>query len=216
MDTLSYREIAGLDGLQDWRVMLGVLRARFATPDMSAGAAFVTDVVDAANAADHHPDLTLTYPAVDVDVTTHDAGGLTTKDVEMARTISRIAAEHGLTPEPGGRQVWEYAVDGIDLAAIRPFWAAVTGLRPDLQGDLPARGPGEIAVWFQQMGEPRHDQRNRIHLDVTVPVEDAEGRVAAALAAGGTLVSDAAAPSFWVLADQEGNEVCVCTAAARD
>jgi 4a-hydroxytetrahydrobiopterin dehydratase len=216
MEQLSYREIAALDGLEDWRVMLGALRTRFATPDMSAGAAFVSAVVEAANAADHHPDLTLTYPAVDVDLTTHDAGGLTMKDVEMARTISRIAVEHGLRPEPGGRQVWEYAVDGIDLTAIRPFWAAVTGLRPDEQGDLPARGPGEIAVWFQQMDEPRHDQRNRIHLDVTVPVEDAEGRVAAALAAGGTLVSDAAAPAFWVLADTEGNEVCVCTAAGRD
>ena len=36
------------------------------------------------------------------------------------------------------------------------------------------------------------------------------------IAAGGTLVSDAAAPAFWVLADPEGNEACVCTWQARD
>ena len=60
------------------------------------------------------------------------------------------------------------------------------------------------------MDEPR-PQRNRIHLDITVAHDAAEARVAAALAAGGTLVSDARARAFWVLADAEGNEACVCT-----
>ena len=77
----------------------------------------------------------------------------------------------------------------------------------------PARqGP---TIWFQQMDEPR-PQRNRIHFDITVPHDDARPRMAAALAAGGTLVSDAYAPSFWVLADAEGNEVCICTWQYRD
>ena len=66
------------------------------------------------------------------------------------------------------------------------------------------------AIWFQQMDGPR-PQRNRVHLDVTVSPEVAEERVAAAIAAGGTLVSDAHARSWWVLADPEGNEACVCT-----
>jgi 4a-hydroxytetrahydrobiopterin dehydratase len=66
------------------------------------------------------------------------------------------------------------------------------------------------AFWFQQMDAPR-PQRNRIHVDVTVPHDEAEARVAAALAAGGRLVSDARARAFWVLADPEGNEACVCT-----
>jgi 4a-hydroxytetrahydrobiopterin dehydratase len=66
------------------------------------------------------------------------------------------------------------------------------------------------AIWFQQMDEPR-TQRNRIHLDLTVPHDEADARVQAALAAGGVLVSDAAARSFWILADSEGNEVCICT-----
>ncbi|WP_420114264.1 VOC family protein [Pseudactinotalea sp.] len=215
MEKFTASQVLAMDGLADWRVMLGALRSRFVTPDMSAGAAFVARMVEAANAANHHPDLQVSYGHVDVDLTTHDAGGLTSRDVDMARTISALAAEAGLDAEPAQRQVMEYAVDALDIDAVRPFWVAVTGLEPDERGDLPAAGTGVVAVWFQQMDQPR-PQRNRIHLDVTVPLEEAEGRVAAAVAAGGTLLSDAAAPRFWVLADAEGNEVCVCTAAGRD
>lgn len=59
------------------------------------------------------------------------------------------------------------------------------------------------------MAEPR-TERNRIHIDVYVPREQAEHRVAAVVAAGGRLVTDEHAPSWWVLADAEGNELCVC------
>ena len=59
-------------------------------------------------------------------------------------------------------------------------------------------------------------QRNRIHVDVSVPHDEAAHRIAAALAAGGRLLSDAEAPAFWVLADPEGNEACVTTWQGRD
>jgi len=71
------------------------------------------------------------------------------------------------------------------------------------------------AVWFQQMDAPR-PQRNRIHLDVSVPHDEAEARIRATLAAGGVLRYDAEAPAFWVLADLEGNEACVTTWQGRD
>jgi 4a-hydroxytetrahydrobiopterin dehydratase len=60
------------------------------------------------------------------------------------------------------------------------------------------------------MDAPR-PQRSRIHLDVWVPHDQAEARVAAAVATGGRVVSDEMAPSGWVLADPEGNEACVAT-----
>jgi 4a-hydroxytetrahydrobiopterin dehydratase len=78
----------------------------------------------------------------------------------------------------------------------------------DPAGQLPT-------IRFQQMDTPRI-QRNRIHLDVTVAHDEAEARVEAALAAGGRLVSAAEARAFWILADVEGNEVCVCTWQDRD
>jgi 4a-hydroxytetrahydrobiopterin dehydratase len=48
--------------------------------------------------------------------------------------------------------------------------------------------------------------RGRFHIDVYVPYDQVEGRIAAALAAGGHIVSDAHAPEWWTLADPEGNE----------
>ena len=65
------------------------------------------------------------------------------------------------------------------------------------------------------MDAPR-PQRNRIHVDVWVPHDQAEARVAAALAAGGRLVSDTHAPAWWALADTEGNEADVATWQGRD
>jgi hypothetical protein len=58
--------------------------------------------------------------------------------------------------------------------------------------------------------------RNRIHIDVGVPHDQAEARVAAALAAGGSLVEDRFAPAWWTLADPEGNEVDLATWIGRD
>ena len=78
--------------------------------------------------------------------------------------------------------------------------------------DPAGQGP---AIWFQQMDAPR-PQRNRVHFDITVPDDEADARVRAALVAGGRLVDDSFPRSFWVLADAEGNEVCVCTWTERD
>ena len=69
-------------------------------------------------------------------------------------------------------------------------------------------------VWFQQMDAPR-PQRNRIHVDLYVPHDEAEARVAAAIAAGGRVVNDANAPGWWTLADPEGNEVDVASSPDR-
>jgi 4a-hydroxytetrahydrobiopterin dehydratase len=77
--------------------------------------------------------------------------------------------------------------------------------------DPHGRGP---SFWFQQMDAPR-PQRNRVHVDISVPHDQAEARVAAAIAAGGHLVSDHNAPDWWTLADAEGNEVDVATLAGR-
>ena len=78
-------------------------------------------------------------------------------------------------------QVLEIAIDALDAAAIRPFWRAVLGYvdEPGRSGpwdglvDPLGQGP---AVWFQRMDAPR-PQRNRIHLDVSVPHDEAETRI---------------------------------------
>lgn len=204
-----------------WRVLLGRLHATFSTGSFETGLGLVQRIAALAEQANHHPDVDLRYPTVHVVLFSHDANGLTERDVAMAEQISAAAEEMDLTAAPAAPQVLEIAVDAIDIPAVRRFWKAVLGYddEPPAAGDpQPALSdPAGIgpAFWFQQMDVPR-PQRNRIHLDVTVPHDVAEQRVAAAIAAGGRLVSDARAPSFWVLADAEGNEACVCTWQARD
>ncbi len=201
---------AALEGLSDWRYLTEAVEAQFRAGSFLAATALASAVADAAEAADHHPDLDIRYPdRVRIVLNTHDAGGVTTVDVDLAREISALARRLGATSEPLAAQVVEIAIDTMDAARIRPFWAAVLGYR-EVRGNLvdPLRhGP---PVWFQQLDEPRPD-RSRFHLDVSVAHDEAETRIAAALAAGGHLVTDQYARAWWVLADADGNEACICT-----
>lgn len=209
--------------LPDWRFLLRRIEACFRAPSFAAAAGFVERVATLADEADHHPDVDLRYPGrVHVALTTHAVRDITALDVDLAGRISQLARDLGLVAEPVSSPSLEVAIDALDIDAVRPFWAAVLGYdeqpprslggQVDVLVDPLRIGP---RVWFQQMDAPR-PQRNRIHVDVNVPHDQAEARVAAALAAGGHLVSDADARSWWVLADAEGNEACVCTWQDRD
>ena len=66
------------------------------------------------------------------------------------------------------------------------------------------------------MEEPRRDGGGAIHVAVWVPYELAEARIAGALAAGGRMVRDKFAPSWWTLADAAGNEADIATVKDRD
>lgn len=204
-----------------WRLVLGAVYTEVLTPDLAAAVAVATVVAEVAGPqAQGH--LNLDVRGDRVVMRLRSADGVTAHDIALARRISAALAERGAATAPGdvSVQAIEVAIDAIDIPAVRPFWKAVTGYvdeagPSDLSGGLvdPAgRGP---ALWFQQMDVPR-PQRNRIHLDVDVPHDQAAARIEAALAAGGVLLSDRAAPAFWVLADAEGNEVCVCTWQGRD
>jgi 4a-hydroxytetrahydrobiopterin dehydratase len=208
---LTADEFAALEGLDDWRFLLGSIVAEFRAGSFPDAGSLVAAITAAAEAADHHPEISVRYPdRVRVGLTTHAVGGLSDVDVEVARTVSAIARAAGAAAEPRTPQALEIAIDTMDADRIRPFWKAVMGYRDASDGSLfdPLRiGP---AIWFQQMDAPR-TERGRFHLDVTVPHDEAETRVAAAVAAGGRLVNDSFARSFWVLADADGNEACVCT-----
>ena len=206
---------AASDALPEWRFLLQRMHLTVHAPDASTAFAFVARVGEVAARLGRRPDVDLRGDVVHLTVSTEPAGGVTAADVEVGRAIDTVVAEMGLSSEPRSLTVVEIAIDAMDIDAVRPFWHAVLGwdviARDDLQ-DPHRLGP---AVWFQQMDEPRL-QRNRIHLDVTVAHDEAPGRIERALAAGGRLVSDSAAPAFWVLADPEGNEACVCTWQGRD
>ncbi len=198
------------EGLDDWRVLVGGLYARFETGSFAVGLELVDQVGAAAEEADHHPDIDLRYSLVNIKLVSHDVGGITARDIRMARRISELAGAAGATASPDAVSVVELGLDSCDVDAIRGFWKAVLGIS-DEEGEL-VDGSGSLpTLWFQDT-DPHDEPRQRFHFDVWVPHDVAEERVADAIAAGGTLVSDEAAPSFWVLADAQGNKACICTA----
>jgi 4a-hydroxytetrahydrobiopterin dehydratase len=200
-------------GLADWRPILGAMHGRFRTGGFVTSLELARRITDVAEAMNHHPDLDLRWPHVDITLSSHDVGGMTQRDVDLARRISEIAADMGLESDPAAPQVVELGLDTWDADEIRPFWAALLAGGGD--GDDVVDPSGQLpSLWFQDTD--RHDvPRQRFHLDVWVAPDQAEARIAAAVAAGGVVVSDEHAPSYTVLSDAQGNKACVCTNAAR-
>jgi 4a-hydroxytetrahydrobiopterin dehydratase len=210
-ERISAGAIAALEGLDDWRFVLGSIEAHYRFPSFGAAAAFVASLGAAADAAEHHPDVDLRYPGVvRVVLRTHAEDAVTSLDVELARTAAVLAADAGAVVQTAQARALEVCIDSMDADRIRPFWAAVLGYREVGGGILvdPLRiGP---PMWFQEMDVPR-EERQRFHLDVTVPHDVALERIDAALAAGGRMVDDTHARAWWVLGDADGNLACIST-----
>ena len=203
-------------GLDDWRWLLGVLHARFRTGSFVKGLELANRIGEVAEQANHHPDLDLSYPTLDVRLVSHDVGGVTSRDVDLARQISEIAANLGVAAAPEETTALEIGLDVPAAEDVRDFWAAVQGYEVVGNGkQVEDPGGRRTALWFQHSDDASGDVQQRFHYDVIVPIEVAQGRIDAALAAGGTLVSDDEAPAFWVLADRHGNKACVCTPEGR-
>jgi 4a-hydroxytetrahydrobiopterin dehydratase len=141
---------------------------------------------------------------------------VTQQDVDLARRITEIAADQKIDADPASVSVIELGLDTAHAPTIAPVWAAL------LTGSTDARGRGCIGddvrdatgrvpiLWFGDTDEHETPPRQRFHIEVYVAPEVAEQRIAAALAAGGTIVDDSNAPSLTVIADQDGNRGCVC------
>lgn len=199
-------------GLTDWRHLLNALHTRYDPGSYAAGLALVAAIGAAAEEQDHHPDLDLRWGHLNIRLSSHDSGGVTGRDLRLARRITELAAAAGAVARPELVQRVEIGLDTAGWQRIRPFWKALLAgsgnpRLPDEVGDPDGAMP---TLWFQET-EPHEVPKQRFHLDVHVPRDVADARIAAALAAGGTLVSDADAPGFTVLADPDGNKACVCT-----
>ncbi len=210
-----------------WRYLLGDLAVSVPVRSLAQGSDVAAAAVAAGGAdADGHLRLDLRPDRVELSVRDRRERTATRRDTELAHRIAAAVAGLGLAPagsvtaeSPRPVQALEIAIDAIDIAAVQPFWKAVLGYVDQSDGDpeMAIVDPaGQLpSIWFQQMDAPR-PQRNRVHFDITVAHDEAEPRVRAALAAGGRMVDDSYARMFWVLADAEGNEVCVCTWTDRD
>ena len=214
-DAITPEQFHQSEGIDDWRVLPGGATAYFRTGSFVRGVELIDAITVLAESANHHPEADLRYSGVTVRLTSHDIHGLSRRDVALAREISLAAHGMGIAAEPAVSECVHIAIDAMDIPSVRVFWRAV--LDYEDVGDEELHDPRSIGpvVWFQQMDVPR-PQRNRIHIDVNVPHDTIESRVAAAIAAGGRLVTDEYAPSWWVLADLEGNEACLASWLGRE
>jgi 4a-hydroxytetrahydrobiopterin dehydratase len=227
MDMLTDEQIAEAN-LADWRKLGQGLHARYVVGGFDAAVRFVAAVGEAGDALGHHPRVTMSDGYVDLKLLSNDAvyrdgegvehvvDWVTRHDVDLAGRISEIAAEQAVAADTASITAIELALDTAHVGTIAPVWAAL------LTGSTDASGRGTIGddvrdatervplLWFQDTDE-HETPRQRFHLDVWVPPEVADQRIAAAVAAGGTVVDDTQAPSYTVIADPDGNKACVCT-----
>ena len=233
MDMLMGEEIAEAN-LMEWRKLAQGLHARYVVDDFGTGVLFVAAVGEAGDALGHHPRVSIGPGYVDIKLISDDAiyrddegtehvvEWVTQQDVDLARRITEIAADHKIGADPKSVSVIELGLDTAHSATIAPVWAALLTGSAEAQGhgspsdeirDATGRVPN---LWFGDADE--HDTHpQRFHVEVYVAPEVAGQRIAAALAAGGTVVDDSNAPSLTVIADQDGNKgvLCVDVSAAK-
>jgi len=207
--------------LNDWRQIENQIKARFRTRDFATGLALVNRIGVAAEKADHHPDIALTYTDLIVTLSSHDVHGITSRDIDLARQITAFAAELEVRAMPSGLTHLELGLDTAEGEHLAPFYAALLGSK--LIDGEPVDATGQVpTVWWQRPDEdvaaahlPDRSAPQRWHFDVWVAHDEGEGRMQAVLEAGGRLVSDAEAPAFWVVEDTDGNRSCICTPTGR-
>lgn len=220
-ERITPRDFQAAEGVEDWRVIGEGASIYFRTGSFAASAELVQAISELTGVSDHPPAVDVREDGVTIRLITIavDYMGMTEADVQVARQISAVARDLGLSADPSAVQSLLVIPGAPDITEVMPFWRAVLGYEPradspdeDLVDPLD-RGP---AFWFESMEKPRPDGGGAIHVAIWVPNEQAEARIAAALAAGGRMVRDEFAPSWWTLADAAGNEADVATTMGRD
>jgi 4a-hydroxytetrahydrobiopterin dehydratase len=220
-DPITPSQFHQAEGVNDWRLTSEGATAFFRTRSFAESARFVQAISELQGVEDHRPGIDVRRDGVTVHMITYtdDYFGPSRRDVELARQISAAARQLGLAADPSAVQSLLIIPGAPNIAQVIPFWRAVLGYVPRTDSpdedlvDPHDRGP---AFWFEQMDEPRADGGGAIHVAIWVPYEQAQARIAAALAAGGRMVRDEFAPSWWTLADPAGNEADIATTQARE
>lgn len=221
IDPITAREFHATPGVDEWRVIGDGACLFFRTTSFEQATRLIEAISRLPGVEDHQPDIDIRPDGLTVRLLTSgdDYYGMSRADVDLAQQISAAARELGMVGDPSRVQSMLVIPGAGNVAEVMPFWRAILGYEPR------ADSPGEDLVdphnrwpgfWFEEMSELRAGGSGAIHIAVWVPVEEAEARVAAALAAGGRMVRDQFAPSWWTLADAAGNEADVATVAGRD
>jgi pterin-4a-carbinolamine dehydratase len=194
------------EGVGDWRVLFWGAYAYYRTGSFTEGAKLVAAISEIADAAGHFPDVDLRPEGVTICTFSGEFGALSERDIELARQISLAARDLGLEADPSQLEVVGIAVAQDAAQDVRPFWAAVLGYQNLGATDAIDRHRRNPHFMFHDL-KPSKPGRGRFHIDVSVPADQAEARVAAALAAGGRIADDSHVPDWWTLASPENHGV---------
>lgn len=212
-------ELADAPERADWRLLFGAM-AHYRTTDRAIVAELAA--VTAALADEADVELLIDIRPRGVTIDSGKDRWVHERFADLAARVQAAARGLGLHADPAPLRFVQVGIDAVDVSKVRAFWRAVLGYELDTRAFVTdIFDPRQLAVpmFFQPMSADeteRRAQRNRTHVDVFVPDDQAEVRVAAALAAGGRVVYDAEAPEWWTLADPEGNEVDIAVAVGRE
>ena len=205
---ISDAEFTSADGVADWRVLFDGAKVLYQTGDFATGAQLVAVIAEIEQSLHHSPLVDLRPDTVTVQVLTPGVG-LSDVDLELARRISAAAGRLGLKADPSAVQHIQLAFDAADRRAVMAFWRAALNYIPLGEQDLAEPNLIGPSAWFQD--KEHQPPRNRIHIDVSVPHDQAQARIDAIVAAGGRILGDRYAPAWVSLIDPEGNVVDIAT-----
>ena len=209
MSEQGWKEFLTADGVEDWVVLHGGATAVFRVGSLGEAARLAEALARAPGLEGSPALLTVATDRLTVRLS-RDLWGLEQRHTELARAVSAVARDRGAVADRSAVQEVQLAIaakpDNVDVG----FWRAVLGYAPMADDNaVDPLGHGST-VWMQEL-DPGKPLRHAMHIDVSVAREHAEGRLAAALAAGGRIVADAEAPASWTLADRAGNRVCIAS-----
>jgi 4a-hydroxytetrahydrobiopterin dehydratase len=207
MSEEGWRGFLAADGVEDWVVLHGGATTVFRVGSLGDAARLAAAVAAVPGLEGSGALLTIGEDRLTVRLT-RERWLLGPEHVELARAVSAVARMNGATADRGAVQEIQLAVAARPEDTDIDFWRAVLGyeaMAPDNGVDPLGHGS---TVWLQEL-DPAKPLRHAMHVDVSVAKEQAEARLAAALAAGGRIVDESQAPGFWTLSDRAGNRVCI-------
>lgn len=207
MSEHGWRTFVEAEDLEDWVVLHGGAAAVFRVDSLGAAARLAEAVAGLPEVDPSAVLLTIGDGRLSVRLA-RGVFRLEEAHVDQARTISATARAHGAVADRAAVQEVQLAIAAQPATLDVGFWRAVLGYAP-LAEDNAVDPLGHGSTFWMQELDPEKPLRHAMHLDVSLAREEAEARVAAAVAAGGRVVDDSEVPAAWILSDRAGNRVCV-------
>jgi 4a-hydroxytetrahydrobiopterin dehydratase len=205
MSEAGWKAFLAADGVDDWAVLHGGATAAFVVGSMTDAVSLAEVIAAVPGLEDAGAILTIAGPRLTVRLT-RDIWRLETHHIDLARAVSTVARANGATADRASVQEVQLAMAAKPDAIDKPFWAAVLGYTPLADDNVVDPLGHGSTVWMQELDADK-PLRHAMHVDVSVPRDQARARLDAALAAGGRIVTES--NEHWTLSDRAGNRVCI-------